>query len=574
MRSEDITDTKEQNEYKYIVYSQSSQHQFQTASPPDPPTNLFVESTTCHAVKICWDPPVDHGSELLATRIDCYPLKTENPIHIFKELTPDTKSCIIENLSEKTKYRITITVITEEYLVYHKIKETSQIPNSSLNSSKPWLPSAQIDVMTAGTEPATQLTWTLKHDNSIFISWKSPRTYGTNCLVNQVLCYQKKNGQGSMATQIPIQANAIGYKLADLLVGSKYRIWIEAVVSIRLNIESSNTADNEKFSDETDLDRRINFYKELKDNRCINVASEHLLIRVPAPCEPPIVSLTGYTSETIDIYWPRPNMYSQHKDVDIPGQKIHLYRKLIGYQLLVNEIQQRSLQWHETSCTLIKCKPLHTYNIVIKALTCLPDKELDKLLPLVDTEPGIEEIDESSSHPLQVKTFAFDKTDQMNYLSGQYEDIVDPDEEKSIGRIRVEWSVEDDSSITQFNVIWFSATESINQRKSVDASTRMCYVPVTASSAIYEIKVVTVYEGRSKNNLTSEVLFIETAGKPEAPCLWLNELKDNQAAIQWSVPRVYPLIPISGYQVYLNDVKVSKVDKHTLKTILSLKINK
>ncbi len=464
-------------------------------------------------------------------------------------------------------------MITEEYLVYHKIKEISQIPNSPLDSSRPWLPSAQIDVMTAGTEPATQLTWIAKHDNSIQVSWKLPRTYGTNHLVNQVLCYQKKDDQGSMASQIPIQANAIGYKLTDLLVGSKYRIWIEAVVCMRLNIESLEL-DDDKFNDESDLGRRINHYKELKDNRCINVASEHLLMRVPAPCEPPIVSLTGYTSETIDIYWPKPSMCSQHKNPENPDQKIHLYRRLIGYQLLVNEIQQRSLQWNETSCTLIKCKPLHTYNIVIRALTCLPDEESDKLMPLVDKEVDMDEIDESSSYPLQVKTFAADKSDQMSYLSGQYEELVDPDEAKSIGRIRVEWSIEDDTGVTQFNVVWFSVSESINQRKSFDSSTRLCYVPVTAANSIYEIKVVTVYAERSKKNLTSEVLFIETAGLPEAPCLWLKELKDSQATIQWSEPRVYPQVPVSGYQVYLNDVKVSKVDKHSLKTSLQLKKNK
>ena len=49
------------DEYKYTIFSKSNTMQFQTAGPPDPPTNLSVVSTTCHSVKICWDPPVDHG---------------------------------------------------------------------------------------------------------------------------------------------------------------------------------------------------------------------------------------------------------------------------------------------------------------------------------------------------------------------------------------------------------------------------------------------------------------------------------------------------------------------------------
>lgn len=57
--------SKSNKEYKLIVYSKSNLLQFQTASPPDPPTNLAVISTTCHAIKISWDPPIDHGSEII-----------------------------------------------------------------------------------------------------------------------------------------------------------------------------------------------------------------------------------------------------------------------------------------------------------------------------------------------------------------------------------------------------------------------------------------------------------------------------------------------------------------------------
>jgi hypothetical protein len=73
-RSEEAIDLNESNEYKYIVYSESSKVQFQTASPPDPPTNLSVVTTTCHAVKIRWDPPISHGSEMIG-KIIAFKLK-------------------------------------------------------------------------------------------------------------------------------------------------------------------------------------------------------------------------------------------------------------------------------------------------------------------------------------------------------------------------------------------------------------------------------------------------------------------------------------------------------------------
>ena len=295
-------------------------------------------------------------------------------MHIFKELTADAKSCIIDSLSEKTNYRITVTAITEEYFTHHKIKEIKQLPKVILESM-PWLPSAYIDGMTSGTDPATNLEWKSKHDKTIGVSWKLPRVYGTNKLINQILCYHEIGGNNSaMAIQIPLPGNTKGYKIPNLKIGSKYKIWVEAVVLIKLNIDSDiQSTVSFKLDQEAKelLNSRIDHYKELKDSRCTNVLSEPLVMRVPAPCEPPIVHLTGYTSETIDVYWAKPSLYSVHKDPDNQEQKIHLYRHLIRYRLEVNGIRQRTLEANENVCKLTKCKPLNTYNIVVVAMTCL-----------------------------------------------------------------------------------------------------------------------------------------------------------------------------------------------------------
>jgi hypothetical protein len=66
-------------------------------------------------------------------------LNVEKPLLVYKELTPDSKSCKIDNLSEKTNYRICVTAVTEEYLINHKIKEQKQLPKLILESM-PWLP--------------------------------------------------------------------------------------------------------------------------------------------------------------------------------------------------------------------------------------------------------------------------------------------------------------------------------------------------------------------------------------------------------------------------------------------------
>jgi len=145
---------------------------------------------------------------------------------------------------------------------------------------------------------------------------------------------------------------------------TKDKIWIEAVVCIKLVI-GSETSQNFVESETTD------YYKELKDHRCTNVLSELLIFRMPAPCEPVSLNLTSYSSESIELYWAKPSLYSHQKDPDNSDTDIHVYRHLIGYKLEVNQIKQRTLESNETSCTLTKCKPMNTYSIVIVSLTCL-----------------------------------------------------------------------------------------------------------------------------------------------------------------------------------------------------------
>jgi hypothetical protein len=153
---------------------------------------------------------------------------------------------------------------------------------------------------------------------------------------------------------------------------------------------------------------------------------------------------------------------------------------------------------------------------------------------------------------LQVKTFEIDKPDQLRSFSAKFENIVETeasDEAKCVGRIRVDWLIDDDSNVAQFKLIWFSAEESLTMRKSLDSSTRSSCLPVTKWQCIYEISIETVYKSESKAPLTTEKLFIEVPGSPEAPVLWLLGQKASDISIHWSEPRAYPTVPIAGYQV-------------------------
>ena len=212
----------------------------------------------------------------------------------------------------------------------------------------------------------------------------------------------------------------------------------------------------------------------------------------------------------------------------------------------MNGIIQKSLQPHENICKLTECRPSKVYNIVIVALTCL-SQVIENQNPLIKTEIDISEIDESHSLPLKLKTLSAERPNQLSSIVAQFEDSIDTNEPSSIGRIRLDWNLNDQRNVKQFNVNWYSVEELKSNRKSFDPSIRSCYLPVTKSRCIYEISLETVYDNLETG--ITETLFVEVPGSPDPPILWLKEQKRDVVTIQWSEPRVYPMVPVSGYQV-------------------------
>ena len=49
----------------FILTAQSERIQLRTAYPPDPASNLGVIATTCSAIQVGWDPPREHGVDVI-----------------------------------------------------------------------------------------------------------------------------------------------------------------------------------------------------------------------------------------------------------------------------------------------------------------------------------------------------------------------------------------------------------------------------------------------------------------------------------------------------------------------------
>lgn len=159
-------------------------------------------------------------------------------------------------------------------------------------------------------------------------------------------------------------------------------------------------------------------------------------------------------------------------------------------------------------------------------------------------------------------------------MRGNFEKILETDEPNSIGRIRLDWNIPKIVNIGQLNINWLSVEENLSRRKSFDPSLTHCFVPVTKSKCIYELSLDVVSDS-SKILFTTDRLFLEIPGSPDAPFIWLKEKKENTIVVHWSESRVYQNNQVDGYQLYLNDTKIgAKINKNVQLANIPLKMNR
>ena len=92
-----------------------------------------------------------------------------------------------------------------------------------------------------------------------------------------------------------LEADSNQITLEDLSPGILYKIVVEAVVSVKMNLQADSNRDPER---------------EKNNRRTTHVMSKPTFTRTRAPCEPPKPIVTGYTTDTISLYWEKPLMYS------------------------------------------------------------------------------------------------------------------------------------------------------------------------------------------------------------------------------------------------------------------------
>ncbi|XP_046358181.2 uncharacterized protein LOC124136325 [Haliotis rufescens] len=544
----------------FILTSKSDQLAVKTASPPDAPRNLGVIATTCNSLKVAWDPPQEHGVEVIAMRIECVSLNANDPHHVSVDTMPDAKMAIVDHLLEKTDYLVRIVAVTDEYFDRlpdkHKYKKHRSIPKETMISpdDSVWLPNASILSKTAGTEPPTNIKVVQSSTTSLRLSWTPPLVYGSNKLQGQIIRWadvkkgRLKDEDLVVASHVNLLATEDSLTIDDLSPGAHYRIVIEAVVSIKTSLDPDK------------WDSGIEKYR-----RTAHVMSRALMARTRAPIEPPRLLVSSYTQNTANLYWEKPPLMSViGKDED--GRPIYLRRYLEGYKLEINGKLQCCLGPAAQSCTLTKCKPGKKYDVTLVALTCTEDakkerkqkykgffkntnpQDLDYATILDDPES----LDEAPSDSVEV-TLPKNQEGFISTLTSEFLHQSERDN-KTFGDVVLSWTTQGQiTPLKQFNVVWY-CEDRVIQTKYVQPTQMQCTIPITKIKATYTITVEPVYF-TDVIPQTAQEIQIMIPGPPDAPEIFLRTVEPEEFIIEWGEPKLYGGIRIKGYQVYLNDKK-------------------
>ncbi|KAH9503746.1 hypothetical protein Btru_066540, partial [Bulinus truncatus] len=550
----------------FILSSKSEQLHVRTASPPDPPSNVGVIVMTCHSIKVGWDPPREHGSEIIGIRVECLSQDTSNSHVVSVDTLPDATSADLTGLSEKTDYLLKVIAVTEEYFDQlpekNRLKQLRNLPQnvSAVQEEALWLPCTCILFKTSGTEPPCNLKIIKSTMTSLTLNWTPPLVYGSNKLTGQIVRWssqQNKDADVHIASHVKLLPTEDTLTIDDLLPGSQYKIVVEAIVSVKTSLEP------EKW-DGNNIE---------KNRRTAHVLSKPLTARTRAPIDPPQLMVTSYTQTSATLTWEKPQLVTVvGKDID--GNPKCLRRYLQGYKLEINGKLQTCIGPDSTSCTLTKCKPGRNYSVVLVALTCTaegrkarkqkyemlskgPDHESVDYMSLLQDD---EDLDEASSDPLNL-VLPREQDGFLESLEAKFQPVTEKDT-TIFGDIELSWKLQGNVKLVkQFSVVWYSLEDRVIQTKYVSPEQRRCTIPVSRIKTVYTMKVEPSYYADVQSQQCQEVQLM-IPGPPDAPQIFLRSLDFDEFSIEWGEPKLYGGVKIKGYQVLLNDTKAGSELTH------------
>ncbi|XP_014669533.1 PREDICTED: uncharacterized protein LOC106810623 [Priapulus caudatus] len=407
-----------------------------------------------------------------------------------------------------------------------------------------WLPSVSTLCMTSGTDPPSTPSVVKMFTNSVTIRWKPAVVYGSNRVEAQLVrCCEVKQMEEdmapSLARHISVPVDVSKTVVGDLQTGTVYKMLIETIVSVKTDLKES-----------------------AESRRTVHISSGALLLRTPAPSEPPTLLVTGYTTSTVSLCWERPLLFTPieaFNDKDNAGPK-YLRRRLIGYRLEVNGQPYTRLGPAMQHCNLTKCKQGKRYSMALVAITCTEqvrkyrrkksklsssssDSRESSLMPQDDYGN-----DEAFSELVNL-VLPSEHADPVSNIRASFKQGRVP----CSGHILLEWSPQRVVGLVNYRVFWHTLDNpSDMQIVSIPKDDAGCSIPILAERCVYEVSLQAVFQ--TGENVKLPGVQVVIPGAPGAPEIWLRRLEDDQFTVEWGEPRLYG-VAIANYQLYINDRK-------------------
>ncbi|CAF3616975.1 unnamed protein product [Adineta steineri] len=514
----------------YIVSTISDILTFETGAPPNAPSNLHIISSTNTAVRLGFDPFIEHSAEIIALRVHCESFHSgKNSRDIIFDLTPDSIEFLLSNLIERTEYNVTVYAITDEYLNEIGCHDISQLPKKLKLSS--WLISQSLQFTTSGCEPASQLHICSATFESIQLEWILPKAYGSTKYLSQILRWKLE--RGSEEHSMELDCNTTNAIIPGILQQGLYRISLDSLFSMKINLEDD------------EMNR-----KEI----CLTISEITLVrYRIPDLSERPEICLTGYTTSTIDLTWNKPNMFSIIDHPERLNEQIKIHRKLLGYRVEINGRKYNTLDENQYQCTLTECHAGEEYKVRLVAQTSVQNEYLNDMF-LHDDEPN-----ETPSKKLRVRMLtdqdllrSFQANFEFHHHVTRDNIIEQRNEIKPLGKINIHWIVSNIENISYFILQWHSSKDSYIQQKLFKSNETSFTIDVCDEKEFYIIEIIIVTNDDIKYQY--EQLKMPIPGEPDAPKLWLLKTSDSNFVVEWSEPKSYG-IPIIGFQLYIEGKK-------------------
>lgn len=177
------------------------------------------------------------------------------------------------------------------------------------------------------------------------MEWQLPKAYGSAHLTGQIIRYKLNDEQEKM---VKLDRSTSKLTVPGVLTSGLYTVYLDSWFSIKVNLEEDN-----------DTGRQ-----ELRLTK-----SEMILVEFVIPSKPegPLICISSYTTDSIDICWNKPNMFEMIDHPEKPNEKLYVHRELTGYKLNVNRNESQNFDPFQNKFTLVNCKHGAKYTIELFA---------------------------------------------------------------------------------------------------------------------------------------------------------------------------------------------------------------